>query len=174
MKLCLVDTNATVAEELRATFSAFPEVTVSYGNILDIAECAVVSPANSYGFMDGGIDLAYSTFFGPRPETELRTAIAQRPSGHLEVGSAILVQTGHIRIPYLISAPTMVFPSRIPAHNCFYAMAAVLNAATRHSAVISSLFCPGLGTGVGEVEPSDAAREMASAYGKWRVRESAT
>ncbi|QEG22287.1 macro domain-containing protein [Mariniblastus fucicola] len=39
-------------------------VEVHRGNILDLNVDAVVSPANSFGFMDGGIDMVYSQHFG--------------------------------------------------------------------------------------------------------------
>ena len=169
MNLHFVDLEPDVVAALQDAFEPFPEVRILREDILNIATCAVVSPANSYGFMDGGIDLAYTRFFGRRPETELQDAIAQLPDGHLKVGSAMLVTTGHVRIPYLVSAPTMQLPSRIPPQNCFYAMAATLNLARKHADIISDLYCPGLGTGVGCVEPEDAAREMFNAYKKWRA-----
>jgi O-acetyl-ADP-ribose deacetylase (regulator of RNase III) len=39
-------------------------VTVHQVSILDVACDAVVSPANSFGFMDGGIDAVYLSLFG--------------------------------------------------------------------------------------------------------------
>ncbi len=73
-------------------------------------------------------------------------------------------------IPYMISAPTMVFPEQVPANNCFFAMSAILRTASRHPDVVADVYCPGLATGTGEVPPDDAAREMALAYGKWKAR----
>jgi hypothetical protein len=37
-------------------------VSVHYGSILDLSCDAIVSPANSFGFMDGGIDVLYMNF----------------------------------------------------------------------------------------------------------------
>ena len=45
-------------------------VTVHRGSLFDLSCDAVVSPANSFGFMDGGIDMLYGQYFGwhsPRP-----------------------------------------------------------------------------------------------------------
>jgi hypothetical protein len=39
-------------------------VTVRRGSILEVECDAVVSPANSFGFMDGGIDMLYSRYIG--------------------------------------------------------------------------------------------------------------
>ena len=43
---------------------------------------------------------------------------------------------------------------------------AILNLASQNPQ-IAKLFCPGLGTGVGCVEPKLAAQEMAMDYKKW-------
>ena len=45
-------------------FSDVPGVIVVEGDILEGRCDAVVSPANSFGFMDGGIDLTYRRYFG--------------------------------------------------------------------------------------------------------------
>jgi len=46
-------------------------------------------------------------------------------------------------------------------------MAAILNEVHRHRNIVSKVFCPGLGTGIGQVHPTEAAKEMANAYRKW-------
>ena len=68
----------------------------------------------------------------------------------------------------MICAPTMFTPGPVPAANCFYAMAAILNAATRHAAIVEQVYCPGLGTETGRVAPPIAAAEMEHAYRKWK------
>src|SRR5688572_12361259 len=100
MRLHLVDCSVNVANALASAFQEFPEVTVRHGDILAIAEHCVVSPANSYGFMDGGIDAAYRAFFGREIERKVQDAIGRRPEGHLPVGSSLVVRTGHTRIPF--------------------------------------------------------------------------
>ena len=39
-------------------------VDIYQGSILDVECDAIVSPANSFGFMDGGIDAVYTKHFG--------------------------------------------------------------------------------------------------------------
>ena len=168
MLLHFVDIELPVACALRRAFAAHSEVLVTNGDILAIAKNTIVSPANGYGIMDGGIDGAYTEYFGLRPQTELQTAIARRPNGILPVGASIVVRTGDNRIPYMICAPTMETPGPIPAQNCFYAMAAVLNAASRHVDLIEEVYCPGLGTNTGRVSAELAANEMEAAYRKWK------
>ena len=172
MPIHLVDSDRDVAQALQAAFASYPEVLVAEGDILALARVCLVSPANSYGFMDGGIDAQYTAFFGLRPQTELQEHIARRPEGELPVGSSIVVRTGHQRIPYMICAPTMITPGPVPKHNAFYAMAAVLNAIARNRESLTDVFCPGLCTGTGRVSPADAAGEMAHAYAKWLSRPS--
>lgn len=170
MNLHLVDVDADVVAAWRTHFAPYPEVDVQLGDILQVAENTIVSPANGYGNMDGGIDALYTERFGPRPQREIQQQIAQLADGYLRVGKALLVRTGDPRIPYMISAPTMVFPEQVPASNCFFAMSAILRTASRHPDLVTDVYCPGLATGTGEVPPDDAAREMALAYGKWRER----
>ena len=167
MAVQLVDSDIDVVRALQVAFASYPEVLVAAGDILTLARVCVVSPANSYGFMDGGIDEQYTAFFGLRPQTELQEHIARRPDGELPVGSSIVVRTGHQRIPYMICAPTMITPGPVPKQNAFYAMAAVLNAIARNRESLTDVFCPGLCTGAGAVPPADAASEMAHAYAKW-------
>ncbi len=56
MRLYLVDADEAVAFALRKAFHSVPEVVVSQADLLRVAQNTVVSPANSYGFMDGGVD----------------------------------------------------------------------------------------------------------------------
>ena len=87
-----------------------PFVTVHRRSILDVPTDAVVSPANSYGFMDGGIDALYMSHFGHEIQTRVRRQIYDHHAGELLVGVADIVETGHDTIPLLIAAPTMRVP----------------------------------------------------------------
>jgi O-acetyl-ADP-ribose deacetylase (regulator of RNase III) len=167
MRLYLVDADATVAMALAEAFRAFPEVAVTHGDLLAVAQNTVVSPANSWGFMDGGIDATYRKYFGAAVEDKIREAIGRRQEGHLPIGASLVVPTGNARIPYLIVAPTMLAPEAIESQNCYRAMRAVLRVAESQEEIGRAVYCPGLGTGVGRVAPDDAAREMAQAYSDW-------
>jgi O-acetyl-ADP-ribose deacetylase (regulator of RNase III) len=168
VRLHLVDINLDMVLAWREAFRPFPEVTVGHGDLLSRAENAVVSPANSFGFMDGGIDRAYAAFFGPQVEERVREAVARRPEGHLPVGAALAVRTGHARIPFLVVAATMVSPEAVSEDHAYRALRAVLRLAGQHPEVGRLLFCPGLATGVGGVAPAAAAMGMAQAYGGWK------
>ncbi len=167
MQLHLIDTLEEVVAAWRIAFEGFESVHIRQGNILDYAEDTIVSPANSYGYMDGGIDRIYIDYFGVQIERTVQDTIRSRGESYLPVGSSVVVKTNDARIPLMIVAPTMFLPEPIRPEKCFYAMSAILNAYQRNSAHIKSVYCPGLGTGVGQVEPEDSAREMANAYRKW-------
>lgn len=170
MKLHLVDTNAELVKEWEQAFAAFPEVIVSCYDLLAVAHTCVVSPANSYGFMDGGIDLEYYEYFGPRIQIKVQDAIAKRPEGLLPVGASLLVKTGDRKIPYLIVAPTMEMPGPVISSHCYHAMVAILRLASWYPETLTDIFCPGLATGTGRVSEVDAAEEMAAAYQDWQKR----
>ena len=169
LKLVLVDTAPAVAGALRVSFEEYPEVSVLQDDILQVAHGAVVSPANSYGYMDGGVDAFYAAFFDQQLEKRVLQMIDRDANGMLPVGAALLVDTDHPRIPFLIVAPTMELPRSGDATKVFFAMAAVLNLVNRYPSKLQHVYCPGLGTGVGAVDPERAASEMASAYGKWKA-----
>ncbi len=164
MRLHLVDRSEELVRAWALAFRPFPEVKIECADILKVAHTALVSPANSYGYMNGGIDLAYRHFFGVEIERTVQAKIKEVAGPYLPVGRAILVETGHSRIPFLISAPTMFLPEPIDVGSCEMAMAAALGIAKSHGSDWEALFCPGMGTGVGRVAPRDAAKAMAKAY----------
>lgn len=167
MRLHLVDLNHNLVTAWTEAFRNFPEVTIRQGDLLSIAVHSVVSPANSYGFMDGGIDAAYCAFFGAGIEQKVKAAIARRPEGMLPVGASLAIATGHAHIPYPIVAPTMTMSEAVESQNCYRAMRAILRIVDTQSEIARAVFCPGLGTGVGMVPPENAAAMMAQAYKDW-------
>ena len=167
MQLWLVDLDADIHAAWHKEFSEFEDVVIRHGDILLVAENTIVSPANSYGWMDGGIDQHYLDYFGLQLQARLQAEIDESRGGKLEVGAALLVRTGDQRIPFLISAPTMVNPGPVGPENAFFAMSAALKVAALNANLVTKLFCPGLGTGIGGVDPQLAAREMANAWRKW-------
>jgi O-acetyl-ADP-ribose deacetylase (regulator of RNase III) len=169
MKLVLVDKEPALVDYWKKEFAVYPEVDIVCGDIISLAQNAIVSPANSYGLMDGGIDLLYLQYFGIQIQDCVRDAISKRQEGYLPVGASIVVNTGHPKIQYLVVSPTMLVPEEVPAGNCFFAMNAALRAASS-IAGITHLYCPGLGTGVGRIPFDEAAIEMRNAYRNWKTR----
>jgi O-acetyl-ADP-ribose deacetylase (regulator of RNase III) len=149
------------------------------GDILVGTADALVSPANSFGYMDGGIDLAYRNFFGMEIQHRVRSRIRAEHFGELPVGQAVVVETDHEKLPHLIVAPTMRVPDRISdTVNVYLAFRAALLALIRHNVSarkkIETMRAPALGTGIGGMPIDRAARQMhaalASVFGEssWR------
>jgi O-acetyl-ADP-ribose deacetylase (regulator of RNase III) len=140
----------------------FGFVEVSRESILEADADAVVSPANSFGFMDGGIDAIYRDHFGPAIQDNVRKAILEQHHGELLVGDALMVETGDERIPRLICAPTMRVPMRLgETVNPYLAARAVFLLAEREG--VKRVAMPGLGTGVGRVSGNVCAHQVAQA-----------
>lgn len=156
-----------LGEAWRHAFEGLDEVRIMEGDICQLACDAVVSPANFFGFMDGGLDWALSERFGWDLEKRVKAAIQSRPMRELLVGEAMIVPTEDAQVPWLICAPTMRVPMRIKTSvNAYLAMKAILIAAKSHSGdtPITHVAVPGLGTGVGHLAPEVAAGQMAKAY----------
>ncbi|MBC8143190.1 MAG: Appr-1-p processing protein, partial [Armatimonadetes bacterium] len=95
MNIVLCAVEPPLADAWEAFCGDLPFVRVHRGSIFDVDCDAVVSPANSFGFMDGGIDLLYSRHFGWEIETRVQSAITARHHGELLVGAADIVETGN-------------------------------------------------------------------------------
>lgn len=167
MKVVLCYCDDQLGNAWRNAFEGIAGVEIAAADICRYPCDAVVSPANSFGFMDGGLDRLLSERFGWDLERRVQAAIQARPMRELLVGEAIVVPTEDPRTPWLICAPTMRVPMRIRTSiNAYLAMKALLIAARSHQSEISieTVAVPGLGTGVGQLAPEVAANQMAQAY----------
>lgn len=159
MKITLVARDPALARAWRATFDEVDDLAVVEGDYFTVPADAMVSPANSFGIMDGGIDLAIRDQLGLGVQTRLQRAIVERHHGELPIGCAELVETGDPRWRYLIAAPTMRVPESVATTlNAYLAFRAALLVADRHA--IESLVCCGLATGIGRMEPRRCATQM--------------
>lgn len=148
-------------------FGNVADVEIRRGDICYQPVDAIVSPANSFGFMDGGLDIALSNRFGWDLQQRLQKEIAARPLRELLVGEAIVFATGDGSVPWLVAAPTMRVPMLLrQSINPYLAMKAILTAVISHecSPAIRSVAIPGLGTGVGGMNAATAALQMWQAF----------
>jgi O-acetyl-ADP-ribose deacetylase (regulator of RNase III) len=178
LRLSLGDLDPGVAGALADAFADAEAVEVVEGNLLGLGCDGVVSPANSFGDMGGGIDKAIDDFHRGKAQEAVRAAIAEQFLGELPVGMALVVDLSTRRFPFVVAAPTMRVPgSVVGTINAYLSMRAALVAVLRHNAAggrpIRSLAVPGLCTGVGGLHPAEAAGQMRTAYdsvvgGLWR------
>ncbi|BDD05599.1 macro domain-containing protein [Aureibacter tunicatorum] len=173
MKLYLVDLNTKLTDAWKKVFKEIKDVEIKNQSIFDLSCDAIVSPANSFGFMNGGIDFAISKNLGWHIEKRLQQKIRKNYYGELLVGQATIVETDHSQYPYLISAPTMRTPMTIlRSPNIYLATKAILSL-LKHGVFedgtpiknrINTIAVPGLGTGIGQVPPLVCARQMRIAW----------
>lgn len=163
----LVHIDDALGAAFAESFADLDDVDVVSGDICHVDCDAIVSPANSFGFMDGGLDLALSERFGWGLQGEVQEMIAARPMGELLVGEAISVPTGDSAVPWLVVAPTMRVPMRLrQSINAFLAMKAAMIEAislARRSSV-KTVAVSGLGTGVGGMPVRVSSAQMRTAF----------
>lgn len=168
MKITLCDINYQLVREWGIAFNDISndKVEVVCQDIFLDPEAkfdAIVSPSNSYGYLDGGIDLVFSKHFGWQVQERLQAKIALLPMKELLVGESLVVSTGNKYIPNIISSPTMRIGMNVSdTVNAYLAFKSTLIAAKQHK--FSSILCPGLGTAVGQMKPEICAKQMRNAY----------
>lgn len=159
MKIIVCDRNLEIVKSAEQAGFA-----VHYGSIFDVKADAIVSPANSFGFMDGGFDYALIEHFGSHIQEMIQDQrdywLEQR---ELLVGQASVVETSDSKIPFLVSAPTMRVPCIINmTANVYLAVKAVLIACEQFNSINTIVF-PGMGTGCGQVSPEQFVRQLKAA-----------
>jgi len=146
-----------------------PFVRSHFGSIFEVECEAVVSPANSFGFMDGGLDLLYSRHFGWGVQERFQKIIRDEHGGELLVGAAAIVSTKDVRIPFIFAAPTMHVPMILrDSINPYLAARAVLSLwkyglfpdGTPIRERVQTIAFPGMGTGIGQVGFDVCAHQM--------------
>lgn len=170
IKLILVDPNPALFTAWHKHFEMLPDVKIVNGYFENLSEFdCMVSAANSFGLMDGGVDLAIVRFFGKTLEARVQKHILERYLGEQPIGTSFIIETEHDRHPFIAHTPTMRVPMTIAlTDNVYTAMWAMLLAVYEHNMIhdkkIKTIACPGLGTATGQVPHDEAARQMAIAY----------
>lgn len=165
-KIVLADLWDPLIRAWTEAFSTFEHVQVRHGDFFAEDADALVSPANSFGIMDGGLDAAIRARLGGHIDTAVQRRIVESHHGELPVGAAEIVPTGHPRWPFLVVAPTMRVPESVgQTLNAYLAFRAAMLAISRHNQGspmqrISSIVVPGLGTGIGAMDARRCAAQM--------------
>jgi O-acetyl-ADP-ribose deacetylase (regulator of RNase III) len=137
----------------------------------------IVSPANSFGKMDGAFDLAISTMFSPRDIDKsinhVQNFLYKKFNGYQIIGTSIVIpmQKFNINCKWLLHVPTMKQPCNMfwykdIVYNCMFSL---LNSIHQHNMQypdhkIQTVFLTGLATGIGRIPTAVAASQMILAY----------
>lgn len=169
MKITVIDTNSQFIQ----VFSGLSPKNVEtvFGSVQLIKPeggVAYVSPANSFLFMDGGIDWVYSRMMFPNLERhvkrEARKACPKTSLGRpfLPIGKAMLLSIPGSQAAMVMS-PTMFFPQDVRGtNNAYHATYAAVRCAL-DSGCVSHLVIPGMCTGIGKMVFDQAAQQMSDA-----------
>jgi O-acetyl-ADP-ribose deacetylase (regulator of RNase III) len=167
----------SIEEELKTAWENFcghwEFVSIYHGSIINVMCDAVISPANSFGFMDGGIDSVYSKHFGYQIQDNIQKYISKYYFGEIPVGNAGIIETNHPHIPFLIFAPTMRVPMILRDSVNPYLAARAAFLLLKHGIFnegtfkgdkilnhVKTIALPGLGTGIGQVGFNTCAHQV--------------
>lgn len=172
--IIFIDIHKEFIDELQKLLPSSPHIKYINGDVslLSRDNTAFVSPANSLGFMDGGIDYVYSRKMFPTIEKHVKWNIKNlnlntllgRP--YLPIGSSIISKVPNSNESYIISAPTMFLPHNVSGtNNAYHAFMASLMMVSKYKMLnlqsnIDTLVCPALCTGYGKMPIQKAAHQM--------------
>lgn len=166
MKLLLRDRKVELCAAWADAFHDVADVQITHDETFfapGLRADAIVSPANSFGFMDGGIDDLYSIHFGRDLQERLQERIRGMAMQEVIVGDAIGIATNNEEIPVCIVAPTMRVPLDVAdTANAFLATRAALIFA--QAMKMETVLCPGMCTGVGRMPLARCAAQMRAAW----------
>lgn len=169
-----ISINPSFIEATKECFGNTENITYTVGNVQDMSriDTAFISPANSFGFMDGGIDYVYSRVMFPGIEKQVKDNISRLGfktdlgRNYLPVGSGMVINT----CPYtcLVVVPTMFLPHDVSktrnAYHAFMAALHVLEKMHKDNSSIHILACPALCCGYGKMTYEDSATQIYQAF----------
>ncbi len=157
-----------VAEAFRQSFSDVEQAEIvqeDFAHFMDTHPHVdgIVSPANSFGMMTGGLDRALRDYFGRELQDAVRDIILADHFGEQAVGTSIAVDIPGHPGKKLMHTPTMRTPSVILDYQTVYlCMRSALTAAIR--AGVQYLMVPAFGGSTGQVPETVIAHNMRVAY----------
>ena len=169
MKIYLLDKNQRMTEYWKIYFSNDKDVEIVCMDFFasmyshDV-EC-IVSPANSFGLMDGGYDLAITNYFGSSLMKEVQKYIIENYNGEQPVGTAFIIDIPNKK-QKLIHTPTMRTPSAIrDPMVVYFAMRETLRIAKKNN--VESIVIPAFGGSCGELDYNIIAKMMKIAFDEY-------
>lgn len=169
MKIYLLDINENMAWEWCESFKEIRkncDINVVHGDLkafLDTydVEC-IVSPANSFGLMDGGYDYAITEYFGDRLQKNVQQYIIDKYYGEQTICTSFIIDIPNTA-KKLIHTPSMLVPMDMRNSDVVYQCTrATLICALENN--IDSIVIPAFGGGCGKIEPNIIAKQMQLAF----------
>lgn len=155
---------------MKKYFTIFPNISFE---VINIENCSnfdcIVSPGNSFGQMDGGIDAMLSKILSNNIGKKVRKAIAKKYFGEQPIGTCLLIKTGNKKYPLLAHSPTMLIPKNVDGTlNPYFAFKAVLSTILNYNKrntkkiknILTTTFC----TGCGDISLKKSLKQMRYAY----------
>jgi len=176
MKIYLLDINKNMTDAWEKLFHPLKDVEIineDFATFMDKHPNieAVVSPANSFGLMDGGYDKAITDYFGEGLMKDVQKSILLKWNGEQPVGTSMTIPIYNrtfttilgTRYCVLIHTPSMRTPEVIKDSRIIYqCMRTTLIEAKRQE--IKSIVIPAFGGLTGKVPCNEIAKMMLLAY----------
>ena len=167
IKVYLLDINNNFTDALKKEFKPYEEVEVvndDFTHFMDThkdIKC-IVSPANSFGYMDGGYDVAITDYFGNEVQKEVRKYIDKHLFGEQPIATSIMLNIPNTD-KKLIHTPTMRLPSPIKDPFIVYqCMRTTMMMVISNN--IKSVVIPAFGGLTGRLSPKIVAKYMVEGY----------
>jgi O-acetyl-ADP-ribose deacetylase (regulator of RNase III) len=129
----------------------------------------VISPANSYGDIRGGIDMVYFKFLGRDAlQQKIKDTIRTHHDGEIHIGNYAVIPTDMASPSHLVLCPTMTVPMILPgdSRNAYLFMRAAIRSIRRLADLIPKrigglrVLCPVPCIGVGDMNINVAAKQI--------------
>ena len=166
MKIYLLDFNPVMTSAWSKYFDKVPNIEIVNADFADFMDShsvdCVVSPANSYGLMDGGYDYAISEWFGWDLQLKVQKYILENLYGEQPVGTSICIDTQKRGIK-LIHTPSMRYPDKIKDPLVVYhCMRTCLMTAIKNG--VHAIVIPAFGGFCGQLSTDTIAQMMWAAW----------
>lgn len=163
-----MDINENMCKEWEYWFRDYNEVEVANCEFMEFMRehpevDTIGSAANSLGIMDGGLDGAYTRYFGSALQKEVQKVIIHEHLGEQPVGSSFIVDIPRFEGKKLIHTPTMRVPMKIIDPNVVFTCtrSALVEAVKAGSKVV---MLPAYGHRTGGLDDRTIASLMQKAY----------
>ena len=165
MKILLLSSNENMCDSWRRYFQGVKDIEIlcedltAFKNIYEY-DC-IATPANSYGLMDGGFDLAVTDVFGVGLMKRVQKYIIDNYHGEQPVATSFIIDINEKH--KLIHTPTMRVPQKIKDPYVIYqCMRTTLLCALNND--VNRIIIPAFGGECGFVDYDLIARMMKAAY----------